>query len=266
MKIISGFCTQKNCPRKIRDKEQSDVNEFWECHLEKVSSGGSKVRGDNCDTRLKNTNRFSVKKITSASPVVYRDALRDGMFACDYRRPVTLKKALIDIRNRDELNEGVLAEKDTIERFIRDLQANKRIKKILQRKVIKLAGYGSSAAAFETADGKIIKITDGNHIPMNRPLSCFDVPVFKQGKSGRTHFYLEEKLYQHQMPQYWVDTVRDMIKNQGFKPFDLYDCDTHQIGISAKGRIYLLDPECARYKTIFHAIFDKAKRFILKRI
>ena len=55
-----------NCPRKIRDKEHSaeqkltkcqflreeDVNEFLECHLEKVSSGGSKVRGDNCDTRL----------------------------------------------------------------------------------------------------------------------------------------------------------------------------------------------------------------------
>ena len=63
---------EKNCPRKIRDKEHSaeqnltkcpflreeDVNEFLECHLEKVSSGGSKVRGDNCDTRLNKRNRF----------------------------------------------------------------------------------------------------------------------------------------------------------------------------------------------------------------
>ena len=40
------------CPRKIRDKEQSDVNEFFECHIEKVSSDGSKARGGNCDTRL----------------------------------------------------------------------------------------------------------------------------------------------------------------------------------------------------------------------
>ena len=44
--------SQENCPRKIRDKEQSDVNEFLECHIEKVSSDGSKARGGNCDTRL----------------------------------------------------------------------------------------------------------------------------------------------------------------------------------------------------------------------
>ena len=42
----------KKCPRKIRDKEQSDMNEFLECHIEKVSSDGSKARGSNCDTRL----------------------------------------------------------------------------------------------------------------------------------------------------------------------------------------------------------------------
>ena len=48
----------KVCPRKIRDKEQRDVNEFFECHLEKVSSGGSKARGDNCDTRLDNIGRL----------------------------------------------------------------------------------------------------------------------------------------------------------------------------------------------------------------
>ena len=41
------------CTRKIRDKEQSDVNEFLECHIEKVSSDGSKARDGNCDTRLK---------------------------------------------------------------------------------------------------------------------------------------------------------------------------------------------------------------------
>ena len=60
--FMSGFVSDsfKRCPRKIRDKKQSDVNEFLECHLEKVSSGGSKVRGDNCDTRL---NRFVVLNV-----------------------------------------------------------------------------------------------------------------------------------------------------------------------------------------------------------
>ena len=45
------------CPRKIR----SDVNEFLECHIEKVSSDGSKARGGNCDTRL-DKNAVQVKR------------------------------------------------------------------------------------------------------------------------------------------------------------------------------------------------------------
>ena len=68
--LISEEYLYIKCPRKIRDKEHSaeqkltkcqflreeDMNEFLECHLEKVSSGGSKVRGDNCDTRLNEDN------------------------------------------------------------------------------------------------------------------------------------------------------------------------------------------------------------------
>ncbi len=42
----------KNCPRKIRDKEQSDVNEFFEWRLEKVSNCWLRSVGSNCDTRL----------------------------------------------------------------------------------------------------------------------------------------------------------------------------------------------------------------------
>ena len=39
------------------------MNEFFECHLEKVSSGGSKARGDNCDTRLDiNRSRLTYEK------------------------------------------------------------------------------------------------------------------------------------------------------------------------------------------------------------
>ena len=45
----------KYCPRKIRDKVQRDVNEFLECHIEKVSSDGSKAQGGNCDTGLDNS-------------------------------------------------------------------------------------------------------------------------------------------------------------------------------------------------------------------
>ena len=123
---------------------------------------------------------------------------------------------------------------------------------------------GSSAITFETPDGKVIKITDGNHFPLNRPHAVFDVPVYKKGHKGKTYYYIEEKLYQHAMPVFWVDSVRDMIRDKGYRPFDLYEYDTHQIGISKNGKIYLLDPECARYKTIFHALFDKTKHLLKK--
>ena len=41
-----------NCPRKIRDKERSDVNEFFEWRLEKVSNCWLRSVGSNYDTRL----------------------------------------------------------------------------------------------------------------------------------------------------------------------------------------------------------------------
>ncbi len=206
------------------------------------------------------------KPIQNKSYTLYRDSNRGNVLAMDYSRPVSLKQALCNVRDDKNINEGIIGDKNVINRFITDLQNSKQTQKILRRKVVKLAGYGSSAAVFETADGKIIKLTDGNHIPLNRPRAFFDVPVFKKGKSGKTHFYLEEKLYQHAMPAFWVDVVRDMIKQSDYKIFDLYEYDTHQIGISKEGKLYLLDAECAKYKTIFHALLDKAKRNILKRL
>ena len=198
--------------------------------------------------------------------LLYRDSMRGNVLVMDYGRPVSLKRALINVRDDQNINEGIIADKNVINRFITDLQDSKKTKKILNRKIIKLVGYGSCAAAFETADGKIIKITDGNHIPMNRSLEFFDVPVFKKGKSGKTHFYVEEKLYQHAMPEYWVGVIKDAIRRSGYRTSDLYEHDMHQIGISKKGRLYLLDAECARYKTIFHAMFDKIKRYLMKKL
>lgn len=205
---------------------------------------------------LDNINR--TKNKSKSINFVYNSEVR-CITGFEYRRPVKLKKALYDVISQKELKEGIVGEKVTIQRFLKDLQ-EKQVQKILERKVVSLRGYGSSAVAFETADGKIIKLTDGNHFPLNRPHAIFDVPVFKRGNSGRTYFYIEEKLYQHNMPVYWVDTVKDMIKSDGYRAVDIYDCDTHQIGVSKNGRVYLVDPECARYKTPVHAVVDKAQR------
>lgn len=202
-------------------------------------------------------------KVQSSSPQIRYNIDTGNVRSVEYPKPVTLKKALYDILQEKELSEGIIGDKSTVERFIQDLSNAKRI---ANRKITKLMGYGSSAAVFEMPDGNVLKITDGNHFPMNRPLSSFDVPVLKKGHSGKTYYYVEEKLYQHNMPVYWVDTVKEMIKSKGFRTSDLYSWDTHQIGISRNGKIYLADPECAKYKTVFHAIVDKAKGLVKRRI
>ena len=49
---LTVFLYFENCPRKIRDKERSDVNEFFEWRLEKVSNCWLRSVGSNYDTRL----------------------------------------------------------------------------------------------------------------------------------------------------------------------------------------------------------------------
>ena len=207
------------------------------------------------------TNKYTKNRNISVNPRVFTDETRGDVQSVEYNRPVTLKKALYDIKQSSQIDEGVASDKTIVQRFIDDLNLSG---KILNKKIIKMLGSGSSAITFETPDGKVIKITDGNHFPLNRPHAVFDVPVYKKGHKGKTYYYIEEKLYQHAMPVFWVDSVRDMIRDKGYRPFDLYEYDTHQIGISKNGKIYLLDPECARYKTIFHALFDKTKHLLKK--
>lgn len=88
--------------------------------------------------------------------------------------------------------------------------------------------------------------------------------MYKKGITEKLTIIIEEKLYRHNLPSYLVDTVKDMIKQSGYKTVDLYEGDMHQIGMARNGRVYLLDAECAQYKTVFHALFDKAKRALLK--
>ena len=135
-----------------------------------------------------------------------------------------------------------------------DEVANKLVKKYLCK--------GSAALVFETPEGEILKLTLGNHFPLNRPVESFDVPVYEHKKSGKVHCYLEEKLYQHGLSDVFVDEVKNYIREKGYRTFDFYDGDINQIGLSKEGKLYLLDPECAKYKTIFHAIFDKIKQLL----
>ncbi|MBO6087142.1 hypothetical protein J6P92_02215 [bacterium] len=131
---------------------------------------------------------------------------------------------------------------------------------LAQTKIAKRISEGASAIVFETEGGDVLKLTKFRHYPFLRPQEDFDVPVKKHGKVGRIHYYIEEKLYQHNLNEGFVRIVKGMIRDKGYRVYDLSDFDTHQIGMSKDGKLYLLDPECARFKTIFHALYNKTKR------
>ncbi len=173
--------------------------------------------------------------------------------ACQiFNEPVTLKDALHKIKQKYPLYPDI---------FEKEISKDSAL---ALQKVKTFLCSGASALVFETFDGRILKLTHGNHFPMNRPIESFDVPVYKKGRIGKVYYYIEEKLYQHGLSDGFTEIVKDMIRHEGYRTSDMYDGATHQIGISKDGRLYLLDPECARYKTIFHALLDKLKKFILK--
>lgn len=178
----------------------------------------------------------------------------------EYTTPTPLMQALKDLKEKEKLEHRICD--SSLDFFIKNVAKDELLS---SNKVKKYVQKGSSAIAFETPDGDILKLSIGNHFPLNRPHENFDVPIKKQGRSGKVFYYLEEKLYQHGLSEGFVEVMREKIKAEGYKPFDFYDYDIHQIGLSKDGKLYLLDPECARYKTIFHALFDKITHLLKLR-
>ena len=152
---------------------------------------------------------------------------------------------------------------DVSDVFVKNVRKNEELAQI---PVINFVGNGSSAVAFETADGNVLKLSEGNHFPLFRPQEDFDVPIYKQGRAGKINYYIEEKLMQHGMTSGFVEIMRDMIKEKGYRPYDLGSWDIHQVGLSSAGKLYLIDPECARFKTIFHALWKKAKTTFVNKL
>ena len=174
----------------------------------------------------------------------------------DYGEPIRLDEALsrCQVENvRDSLDLSFFS------KFAQNVDKNEEL---AGTKVKKYLIRGSSAVVFETPEGDVLKLTSGNHFPLNRPQEDFDVPIIKKGKAGKVRYYFEEKLSQRGLSEGFVQEIKEQIKAAGYKCSDLRDYDTFQIGLSEKGKLYLLDPECAKYKTVFHAIGDKCKRFL----
>ncbi len=147
-------------------------------------------------------------------------------------------------------------------KFIQNLSQALKNSELKDLKIVQIVGVGTSAIAFEQEDGNVIKFAQNHRFNLKRPHESFDVPVLNQGKIGKFRYFVEEKCYTNDLPFEFTEIIREQIIKAGYRCRDIEEGSTHQIGISAKGKLYLLDAECARYKTIFHALFDNVKRFL----
>lgn len=167
---------------------------------------------------------------------------------------ITLKEAL----HKRQIIERNIGNSSQIDIFAKSVEKDSELASTPIKRYI---GKGSSAIVFETKNGDILKLTNGNHFLLNRPHEDFDVPIIKSGKVGSIRYYFEEKLLQHGLSDGFVEIMRDMIIEKGYKPYDLGEGDIQQIGLSREGKLFLADSECARFKTIFHALWYHTKKF-----
>ena len=183
------------------------------------------------------------------------------MFNINTQHTITYSQPqkLIKVLKTQQEQKNLFEKNSKFDKLITKIKTNEELSNI---EIIKELPKGSSALVFETADGNILKITKDNHFPQNRPHENFDVPIFKKGKIGGLYYYIEEKLYQHGLSEEFTRIIKDKIVEAGYKPFDIWDSDINQIGFSKDGKLYLLDPECARFKTPIHAFFKKLKNFL----
>ena len=192
-------------------------------------------------------------------PQDYRNAW--GQRIVKYNTPVSLEKVLKDLKEDNSYKLGIVSEKSVLKNFLENL---KQTAGILKTEIVKMAGYGNRAIAFETTDGKILKITRNNHFHRNRPPEFFDVPIYKRGHVKDTYYYLEEKLSQEHLPSDAGQIVKKQIESIGYKTFDYNPDKVMQIGMNKDGKLFLLDSECARSRTIFHTIFRKITKLLKK--
>lgn len=143
----------------------------------------------------------------------------------------------------------------TVKRFISDLSGSP----VMKTQIKGIIGRSDDTVVFETQKGLALKLTKGSQFRLNRPVETFDAPVYSRGSVNNTHYCFEELCSNKGLKTSDVKKVIDCIKAKGYRVYDLDEFDVHQIGKSADGKLYLVDHECAKYKTIFHKLFLQIK-------
>ena len=181
---------------------------------------------------------------------------RLGSVECDYKVPIYLNKAISFLANSsDTIIQRALLYKmhtiDELEGMILDISSDDFLRNI---KIKKLLDLGAFALVFETEDGKILKLTKGNHYPNGRKPDFFDLPIKKQGKCCRTYYYLEDKITNDNITQDELKMFVKKIEEKGYIMKDYLDnifsdcvnpkIRVEQFGKTRDGILYLVDPGC----------------------
>ena len=189
--------------------------------------------------------------------LIYEDNSR-YLKSIKFSKPLEVSDAFLKIASSDNqlLIYNMFRKSHTLQQIenLGNFLATKPIGKV---KVTSLTGYGAFAFAFETADGKILKITDINHFPDGRKPAKFDLPIIESGRLNKYppyHYYIEEKVTQDNLSQSELKQLIKEIKAMGYRMKDYLvhydetfetDIKTEQFGRAKDGKIYLIDPGCA---------------------
>ena len=197
-----------------------------------------------------------------------------------YKTPLPFLKIFKNMENPKDVfaKERFYTHLHSEEEIRRISEALKYNKEIGSTAVKALIGFGAFAFAFETEDGLVLKITEGEHFPYGRKPADFDLPVIKCGKispNDRLYYYLEEKVRQDNLEDVEIVKLIRYIKSKGYSMRDyLKDFaepdDPHaeikqkQFGRAPDGKIYLIDPGCAYLQTeektgFFKRILEKIR-------
>ena len=176
--------------------------------------------------------------------------------ACMFDSPISLGKAISEIRADDTMVDMLSAYKyfvnKTLAQIQQDLSLNNSLKDL---KVLGMINFGQTAFVFETEDGDILKITSRDHF-LGRKQKAFDLPIKKHIKiSPRSfcHYYLEEKTSENFSDEELFDFSNE-IRNRGYK---IVDNRWEQFGKTKDGHMVLIDPECARRSGLFGLLKQK---------
>ncbi|MCR5266689.1 MAG: hypothetical protein K6E29_08895 [Cyanobacteria bacterium RUI128] len=182
--------------------------------------------------------------------------------------PTTLKNAFKIIKNDKYMQEEFSCFKrypqKTISNIQNELETNTTLR---DTRVTGMIDFGRQAFVFEREDGKVLKITKGDHF-LGRKVEDFDLPIIEGGRivpKSNYYYYVEEKVSSNNVPEDKIKGVINLIKSKGYRLCDGIgpgNLRANQFGLATDENVYLIDPECARSKNFLLTAYKKLSRFV----